>query len=75
MLCTDVVKYLVEKFAQRFLDMRSREPPEERRQPHAPLEPHKGLAQHISVLGRDSTLQHFVYWSAVIFKRWVAVEA
>lgn len=71
MLCTEVANYLRERFAKRLRDMRSRPPPGLQRQLDAPLESGRGLAQHLSVLGHDSTLQHFVYWAAVIFKRWV----
>ena len=68
---TDVAKYLLENFGQRLRNMRSQPPPGKRRELKEPLDTRKGLSQHLSVLGRDGTLQHFVYWAAVIYKRWV----
>lgn len=71
MLCTDVVNYLLDNFKQCFCEIRAQLPPDEGQTLEGPLDTGMALAQHVSVLGRDSTIQHFVYWLAVIFRRWV----
>lgn len=70
MHCTALDDYLVERFGQRFRDMRSQPPPGEQRERQGPVQLDKNLAKHICALGRESTLHQFIYWLANIFRRW-----
>ncbi|BDA48428.1 hypothetical protein COCOBI_12-1070 [Coccomyxa sp. Obi] len=65
----DVVDYLAEKFAEQFHKRRSQTAPSELRQ--SVVDSSKPLSNHMGVPGRDGTLQQFVHWLAIIYKRWV----